>query len=201
MADSFTRKAEPRAGADPIGEIRHTVQDTVNGQSYTYHSPIGNRDLIYDPLVFVYPFRAADPGSESMRLVPLGEFPAATAPVAAAAGTCVENATTLCLVGGRYKVTSSWQNQYAGGATATLNKTRLTDATGAFWLSDSSSFEYLIRISTATNNGRAWIAIPTFTDVEFWVTVQDTVNSQSYTYHSSAGNRTLIYDPSLFVYP
>lgn len=114
---------------------------------------------------------------------------------------CTADATTMCLLGGRYRVTSHWQNQYAGGLVSTLNKTTLTSATGAFWLSDSNSYEYLIRINTATNNGRAWIAIPTFTDVEFWITVEDLTNGQSQTYHSLPGNRTLIYDPYFFVYP
>jgi hypothetical protein len=114
---------------------------------------------------------------------------------------CTEDATTMCLIGGRYQITSSWKNQYTGGTVSTLKKARLTDATGAFWLSDSGMYEYLIRISTATDNGRAWIAIPTFTDVEFWITVLDTVYGQSYTYHSPAGNRTLVYDPYYFVFP
>jgi len=114
---------------------------------------------------------------------------------------CTEDLTTMCLIGGRYQVTSSWKNQYSGGTVSALKKARLTDATGAFWLSDSSMYEVLIRINTATNNGRAWIAIPTFTDVEFWVTVLDTVYGQSYTYHSPAGNRTLVYDPYYFVFP
>jgi Concanavalin A-like lectin/glucanases superfamily len=116
-------------------------------------------------------------------------------------GTCAEDSLTMCLIGGRYKVTSYWKNQYAGGATSNLNKMRLTDAIGAFWLADANAYEYLIRVSTATDNGRAWIAISTFTDVEFWIMVQDTVNGQAQTYHSDAGNRTLIYDPGFFVYP
>jgi hypothetical protein len=114
---------------------------------------------------------------------------------------CTEDAATMCLIGGRYQVTSTWKNQYAGGTVSTLKTARLTDATGAFWLFDGSTYEYLIRINTATDNGRAWIAIPTFTDVEFWVTVLDTVYGQTFTYHSPAGNRTLIYDPYTFVYP
>ena len=111
------------------------------------------------------------------------------------------SATTACLIGGRYQVTSRWKNQYAGGAEATLSKIQLTDTTGAFWASDPASFEYLIRIVTATDNGKAWIAIPTFTDVEFWVAVLDMTSGQYYEYHSLAGNRTLIYDPYFFVYP
>ncbi|HQR67649.1 MAG TPA: PKD domain-containing protein [Thermoanaerobaculia bacterium] len=108
---------------------------------------------------------------------------------------------TLCLVNGRYRVTSNWQNQYAGGAAARLFAAPLTDATGAFWLTDADVYEYLIRINTATDNGRAWVAIPTFTDVEFWIGVFDTQNGQYKEYHSPAGNRTLLYDPYFFVYP
>ena len=114
---------------------------------------------------------------------------------------CVEDSETMCLIGGRYSITSQWKNQYAGGVVSDLNRTTLTDATGAFWLTDPGTFEYLIRIQTATTNGHAWIAIPTFTDVEFWITVQDLFNSQSQTYHSLPGNRTLIYDPYYFIFP
>lgn len=114
---------------------------------------------------------------------------------------CAEDACTVCLIGGRYRVTSRWKNQYAGGAEATLSKAKLTDATAAFWIADASTYEYLIRFNTATDNGKVWIAIPTFTDVEFWVAVTDTVNGQYKEYHSSPGNQTLIYDPHTFVYP
>jgi hypothetical protein len=116
-------------------------------------------------------------------------------------GSCSPDAYTACLIGGRYKVTSHWQNQYAGGQVSTLSATRLTDATAAFWLTGPDTYEYLIRINTATDNGMAWIAIPTFTDVEFWIAVTDTVRGQYYEYHSPAGNRTLIHDPYFFVYP
>jgi len=45
------------------------------------------------------------------------------------------------------------------------------------------------------------MSILMFTDVEFWVAVTDVTNGQSLEYHSPPGNRTLIYDPSTFVYP
>jgi hypothetical protein len=116
--------------------------------------------------------------------------------------SCVEDAYTMCLVNGRYKVTSHWKNQYAiPVTTANLSKAKLTDTTGAFWIADASTYEYMIRFNTVTNNGRAWISIPMFTDVEFYVAVTDTVNGQYKEYHSAPGNRTLIYDPFYFVYP
>lgn len=115
--------------------------------------------------------------------------------------SCVEDANTMCLVGGRYRATGRWKNQYAGGAQANLSKAKLTDVTGAFWIADASTYEFVVRINTATNNGRAWISILTFTDVEFWVAVTDVTNGQTKEYHSDPGNRTLLYDPSFFVYP
>jgi PKD repeat protein len=114
--------------------------------------------------------------------------------------SCVEDATTMCLMAGRYRVRSHWKNQYAGGALSTLSKAKLTDVTGAFWFADSNTYEYLLRVQMG-NNGRAWIAIPTFTDVEFWIDVTDTQTGQSKEYWSHKGNQTLIYDPSFFVFP
>ncbi|MBK9063601.1 MAG: hypothetical protein IPL89_10455 [Acidobacteria bacterium] len=115
--------------------------------------------------------------------------------------TCTEDANTMCLLGGRYRVTGRWKNQYAGGAQANLSKVKLTDVTGAFWIADASTYEFMIRVNTATDNGRAWMSILTFTDVEFWVAVTDVTNGQSKEYHSDPGNRTLIFDPNTFVYP
>jgi hypothetical protein len=121
--------------------------------------------------------------------------------VIAPPSSCVEDAYTMCLVGGRYRATGRWKNQYAGGAQANLAKAKLTDVTGAFWIADANTYEFMIRVNTATNNGRAWISILTFTDVEFWVAVTDVTTGQTKEYHSDPGNRTLIYDPSTFVYP
>ena len=59
-----------------------------------------------------------------------------------------------------------------------LEKTKLTDVTGAFWIADANTYEFMIRVNTATDNGRAWMSILTFTDVEFWVAVTDVTNGQ-----------------------
>ena len=77
----------------------------------------------------------------------------------------------------------------------------LTVVTGAFWIANADTYEFMVRISTGTDNGKAWVSILTFTDVEFWVAITDVVNGQSKEYHSAPGNRDLIFDPSFFVYP
>jgi sugar lactone lactonase YvrE len=153
------------------------------GTAATFYTPTG---VAVDSSGHVY---VADSGNNKIRKI------------RQPGGSCVQDAFTACLIDGRYKVTSHWQNQYAGGKVSQLSAARLTDATAAFWLSDADTYEYLIRINTATDNGRAWISIPTFTDVEFWIAVTDTTSGQYYEYHSEPGNRTLIYDPYYFVYP
>ena len=67
--------------------------------------------------------------------------------------TCTEDAYTMCLSGGRYRVTGRWKNQYAGGAQANLSKTKLTDVTGAFWIADANTYEFMTRITRPRTTG------------------------------------------------
>ena len=76
-------------------------------------------------------------------------------------------------------------------------ETKLTDLTGAFWIASGSTYEYAIRFNPATNNGRIWVAILTFTDVEFWIKVTDTHTGQFKEYHSVPGNKTTDLRPVL----
>ena len=114
--------------------------------------------------------------------------------------SCTEDANTMCLLNGRYRVTGRWKNQYAGGAQANLAKAKLTDVTGAFWIADANTYEFMIRVNTATDNGRAWMSILTFTDVEFWVAVTDVTMANR---RSTTATREpdAIFDPYTFVYP
>jgi sugar lactone lactonase YvrE len=183
-------------GNDTIRKVAADgVVTTLAGQAGSW----GSTDGTGSAARFKYPVGIAVDGSGNVYVADSGNdairkgFPATEA--------CVQDALTACLIGGRYRVTSHWQNQYAGGQADTLSAAPLTDTTAAFWLFGAERYEYLIRINTATDNGRAWISIPTFTDVEFWVAVTDTVSGQYYEYHSPAGNRALIYDPYFFVYP
>ena len=171
------------------------TKSDASGSSWVYHS--------YDvsgyasDKAIVLSFTSIIPATTIFQLDDISLVVSDTTPAA----SCTEDARTMCLLNGRYRVTSYWKNQYSGGAEANLSKTKLTDATGAFWNADANTYEYIIRINTATNNGKAWVAISTLTDVEFFMVVTDTKTGQSNQYHSAAGNRTLIYDPNTFVYP
>jgi hypothetical protein len=194
LLDSLTVSFRDATGSNLLGNIASYYAGDNVGYSYVQHS--------FD--VSAYAGRTIrlqfDANQVSMNTLFLLDDVSLLTNVTTSA-TCTEDMNTMCLVNGRYKVTSHWKNQYAGGVVANLSKAKLTDKEGAFWIADASTHEYLIRFNTATNNGRVWIAIPTFTDVEFWVAVTDTVNGQYKEYHSNPGNQTLIYDPGFFVYP
>jgi hypothetical protein len=116
---------------------------------------------------------------------------------------CTEDAYTMCLGGGRYKVTSRWRNQYVGETVTTpMLKTDLTDVVGAFW-KDAGAYQFFVSVNPATAalNGHTWVAMNTFSGVEFWIDVTDTVSGQSREYHNPPENKTLVEDRTFFVYP
>jgi hypothetical protein len=116
---------------------------------------------------------------------------------------CTEDAWTMCLGSGRYKVTSSWQNQYSHDTVRTpLQKTTFTDVVGTFWM-NAGAYQYFISVNPATSglNGYTWVAINTFSGVEFWIDVTDTVTGLHKTYHNPPENKTLVEDRWFFPYP
>jgi hypothetical protein len=192
----FAFSANPRAGQP----VEFTDSSTGSPMSWSWDFGDGGTSSVQNP---VHTFSKGT-YPVSLTVSNAGRSNTATQPVDVtwpSPVACAPDTYTLCMVNGRYKVTSNWKNQYAGGAEATLSGAALTDATGAFYLTNPDTYEYLIRINTATDNGKAWVAIPTFTDVEFWIAVFDVVAGQYKEYHSPAGNRTLVYDPYFFVYP
>ena len=192
----FAFSANPRAGQP----VSFTDSSTGSPTSWSWDFGDGGTSNVQNPAhtfsvgTYSVSLTASNAGGSSTRTqTVVVSWPT---PVA-----CTADTYTLCMVNGRYRVTSHWKDQYAGGAESSLLPAALTDATGAFWLTSPDVYEYLIRINTATDNGRAWIAIPTFTDVEFWIAVFDTISGQYREYHSPAGNRALVYDPYFFGFP
>ena len=120
-----------------------------------------------------------------------------------AAAGCIADAYTMCLGNGRYRVTSSWQNQYVGDKIPTpLQATRFTDVVGTFWMS-AGAYQYFVSVNPATSalNGYTWVAMNTFSGVEFWIDVTDTVSGLHKTYHNPPENKTLVEDRWFFAFP
>ncbi len=88
-------------------------------------------------------------------------------------GGCTANATTLCLQGGRFRVTVNWRtpngNQGVGMGVP------LTGDTGYFWFFNPANVEMVLKVLRGcSNNGNFWVFAGGLTNVEATITVVDT---------------------------
>jgi hypothetical protein len=84
----------------------------------------------------------------------------------------VPNSTTLCLSGGRFKVTTTFQSQ-AGSGNGTA--VQLSGDTGYFWFFQASNLEMVVKVLDACAiNSHKWVFGGGLTNVAVTVTVIDT---------------------------
>ena len=95
--------------------------------------------------------------------------------------TCVAGQSTLCLNGGRFRVTSSFRT--SGGDAGLGQADPLTDDSGTFWFFEESNVEVLIKVLDACQPfERYWVFAAGLTDVEVTITVTDTQTGATRTY-------------------
>lgn len=109
-----------------------------------------------------------------------------------ASGPCVEDAETLCLTGGRFRVTVDFRPP-GEAAARPAQKIDLRDDSGLFWFFQESNIEMLIKTLDACVDpfNRFWVFFAATTDVEFTVTVTDTERNQTRTYSNPQGQAAL----------
>jgi hypothetical protein len=150
-------------------QVTMTVEDTSTGDFRVYTNALNHPfDPILDTSHFHVCAAAHAPAPAAARI----ESPRTLRP-AAATGACVANATTLCLLGGRFEVTIDYTTAIpssgAGHAVA------LTDESGYFWFFDDANVELVIKaIDGCSYNDRYWIFAGGLTDVGTELLVRDT---------------------------
>ena len=88
-------------------------------------------------------------------------------------GPCVPNATTLCLHGGRFKVTTTWTR--TNGDSGSGTGVTLTDDSAYFWFFSPDNVELVVKVLDACPNAqRFWVFAGGLTNVEVRMTVVDT---------------------------
>jgi len=91
---------------------------------------------------------------------------------AAAPSTCVADASTLCLNGGRYKVRAVWSTGNTGGPAQALP---LTGDSGNFWFFNPDNVELTVKVLNGCGlNDHFWVFASGLTNVEVLITVTDT---------------------------
>jgi hypothetical protein len=102
-------------------------------------------------------------------------------------GGCEPDATTLCLLGGRFQVSVDWRRQ--SGQTGQGQAVDLTDRAGLFWFFNEANLEMLVKMQNACTPpfNSFWVFYAATTNVEFTVTVTDTESGESREYFNPLG--------------
>lgn len=101
---------------------------------------------------------------------------------------CAASSTRVCLAGGRFRAEVAWKD-HAGG-TGQGQSRKLTDDTGAFWFFGEDNLELVVKVLDGRSvNGHFWVFSSGLTDVEYDLTIRDTLTGEERVYHNPA--RTL----------
>ncbi|HKH44754.1 MAG TPA: hypothetical protein VKM72_08830, partial [Thermoanaerobaculia bacterium] len=97
------------------------------------------------------------------------------------AGSCTENATTLCLNNGRFQVRATFRT--ASGQTGNAQVVRLTSDTGYLWFFSPSNVEAVVKVLNGCGfNSHYWVFAGGLTNVRTVITVTDTETGATKTY-------------------
>jgi hypothetical protein len=95
--------------------------------------------------------------------------------------TCIEDAFTMCLNGGRFEVVATFDD--GRGHSGNAEMVRLTDASGYMWFFNSTNIEVVIKVlNGCALNSEYWVFIAGLTNVNVVITVTDSITLASVQY-------------------
>jgi hypothetical protein len=119
---------------------------------------------------------------------------AAAQVLTSAAGPCVEDPATACLLGGRFEVKVTWQTASGTGSGQVMNfggQRAESDQSAFYWFFSSSNFELGLKILDACSvNQRFWVFISGLTDQGWTVHIRDSQTGAMKTYANLLGHLT-----------
>jgi ELWxxDGT repeat protein len=188
-------------------EYAITVTDTQTGLTRRYVNPAGQFASAGDVSAFPSASapRAAEPWSV-WAARPRGAAPPPLAALAsgphpaqgrAAAGPCQPGPARLCLNGDRFAVEVSWKD--FNGNTGIGTAVPLTGDTGSFWFFDAANVEVVLKVLDGRGlNGHFWVFYGALSDVEYTLTVTDTLTGEVRTYDNPSGRFASVGDTGAF---
>jgi len=191
-------------------EYTITVTDTMTGGVRTYFNPQGTLASVADTAAFFAGASVTDGPREWSKVEGLRskveDDPAQPRDLRpwtldvrpAPQATCVPNATTQCLNGGRFQVRVAWRAANIG-ASGSGQAVPLTTDTGALWFFSSGNLELVIKVV----DGRAfnnffWVFYGALSNVEYTITVTDTATGKTKTYFNPQGQLASVADTAAF---
>ncbi|HYL06366.1 MAG TPA: ELWxxDGT repeat protein [Thermoanaerobaculia bacterium] len=191
-------------------EYAITVTDTQTGLTRRYVNPAGQFASTGDINAFppAGTLRAALPQSRRAASprpaappmpLPIPALPSDPQPSRerAAAGTCHAGPGRLCLNGSRFAVAVAWKD--FSGNTGVGTAAPLTSDTGGFWFFDAANVELVLKVLDGRAvNGKFWVFYGALSDVQYTLTVTDTVTGAVRTYTNPSGRFASVGDTGAF---
>jgi len=153
-----------------------TITDMSDGTVKTYQNTAGDCGAI-DENAFT---AAAAPAG----LAAPGEAGGAAGTAIEKRGTCAPSSDTLCLLDRRFAVQVSWMNQFNGTSGAGSQRS-LSDESGLFTFTDPTDVELVMKMVDFGN--RTAFFYGALSDLEYDITVHDTIGGTTKTYHNPPG--------------
>ncbi len=201
---AFNNKFWVFYGALSDVEYTITVSDTATGAVKTYFNPSGTLASVSDTAAFdgsASVSMEADLQSSAVASVTQPDLPAVLESVAAASSAlpaCVAGPTTLCLNSNRFQVSVSWHVPSQGTSGVGMAMP-LTGDTGSFWFFSGNNVELVIKVVDGRPvNNRFWVFYGALSNVEYRITVTDTVSGTVKTYFNPNLNLASVADTSAF---
>jgi ELWxxDGT repeat protein len=170
-----------------------TVTDTETGVVRHYENPAGRLASV----AHTEAFGPWTTGVGELSAEPLVEEPLVASWLEAAEATCAPSSTRLCLNNGRFAVEARWSAQ---GNTGTGQVVALPGGdTGYFWFFDPDNVEVVVKVLDGrTLNDKFWVFYGALSDVEYTLTVTDTVTGAVKTYTNPKGRLASVADTGAF---
>lgn len=153
-----------------------TVTDKATGERREYHNAPGNLCGAADTRAF--------PDAGSWQASASAEPLLHTEPLA----SCTGDPSQLCLLGSRFRVEVLFRDPHTGTVGSGSAVPR-TDQSGTFWFFNPQNVELVVKVLDGRPlTGKFWVFYGALSDVEYRITVTDTVTGASKQYHNPRGN-------------
>ena len=177
--------------------VRDHGDRSVNGSALRYFNPLGDLASLADTTSFDCSARGAAGSGRAQRAVEARLALVDDRVVPAAAVPCVANANRLCLNNGRFGLEVAWKDFQ--GHTGKGTAVSLTGDTGYFWFFNSANVELVSKmVDGRPVNGKFWVFYGALSNVEYTLTVTDSVTGQQRTYRNPQGRLASVADTGAF---
>jgi len=168
-----------------------TVEDVQKGSTKTYTNPWGRLASEADTAAFPAAGLAAPTTTPRLR-------PSSVSQRAEAPAPCSPGPFTLCLNEGRFRAEVDWQ-QSPLGPSFVARAVPLTGDTGYFWFFGSANIELVVKVLDGReDNGHFWVFFGALSNLEYTVTVTDTLTGAVRAYHNAPGELASVADTTAF---